>query len=802
MNKKKIRKILFGLIMACVVLFPAAKVHAEDTTTEIWTRYQNNATNNGVTNHPGPTSQANALSIWENNLNVSMAKTPPLIIGDYLYTASGNKVYCLDKTTGKQVKVSDDLVGSVGFGLHPMVYAKGTLYVMTNANGMVRIEAVHATTLKKLWSSAGVPGDVYSPLTYHEFDGKGYLYTGTWQGIGKKGYYFCVAAENNGNQNASDLVWQNEYQYGFYWDGAYIDDNYMAFASENSQSDKGTAADSTLYIVNPLTGKLIDSMSNLSGNIRNTVTYDNGYLYLATMTGRLYKIPLTSDYHVNNSGVQYIDLGGPIRTTTIVHNNRIYVGVGSKGNVKAHYAVIAGSSLTKSYTIDVAGDPTGTPVLSTAEEDIDGTLYLYYTCNVYPGGLYYFTDKAGQTSGTGQVLFTPADSQQQFSISSLALDTNGTIYYKNDSNYVMAIAPKLINGLTVIPDKGSVNWKDNFEPATKTYQLTAGDNVDRLDFKISAGSDVTCKYTVNGVDKGTNGSVSLTSDTTKVVLTLTQKAITVSYTFNIKKVTASDTSLGLLYFGAKGALELAGKNLLQPITDERTEYSVDLRKTPADNTILWIRSLNSGARVAVYAVENLKKEDSNTGLKAGQELLFDTVDMENTYKYTIDPVDSKKNTVIRVRITSADEKYTKDYTVSFIRADAQQTVTPAPSTPQTFTTQKQTATQASNSTTAKKTTTTVSIKKPKKITGFKVKKTGKKLVLKWKKVKGASGYQIIVAKDKKFRKSKKMFVVKKASLITKKIKYTKKMKYVKIRAYVKKSGKTVYGSYSKILKIK
>lgn len=77
MNKKKIRKIFFGLIMACVVLFPAAKVHAEDTTTEIWTRYQNNAKNNGVTNHPGPTSQANALSIWENNLNVSMAKTPP-----------------------------------------------------------------------------------------------------------------------------------------------------------------------------------------------------------------------------------------------------------------------------------------------------------------------------------------------------------------------------------------------------------------------------------------------------------------------------------------------------------------------------------------------------------------------------------------------------------------------------------------------------------------------------------------------------------------------------------------------------
>ena len=807
MKKNKILHISLGLFMLCILAFTGVRANADTTDDEIWTRYQNSETNNGVTDHPGPTDESHALSLW--NVKMDTPTTPPLIVGNYIYTASGKKVYRLDKKTGEQLKVSDALNGSVGFGLHPMVYAKGMLFVMTNVEGMVYIEAVNATTLQKEWTSIGVTGDVYSPLTYHEFDnGKRYLYTGTWTGPGEKGSYFCVAAEANGTQNAGDIVWQKEDQngFGFYWDGAYISDNFMAFASENSESDRGTKADSTLYVVDPLTGETLDFITGLEGNIRNTITYDNGYLYFATMTGRLYRIQVDSSGNLtkNGAGFSYIDLGGPVRTTPIVYNhNRIYVGVGSSGSTSAHYAVIDGSGAlgpnSKIDSINVAGDPTGTPLLSTAEyTNSNGPLYLYYTCNVHPGGIYYVTvdPTSGVFKSYGNTLYTPAASQQQFCISSLALDKDGTLYYKNDSNYVMAIAPKLLTGLNVTPNpnKGSVNWKDNFEPGVKEYWLTVGDNVESLKFEIKGSdSDASSNFTVGTTNQGTNNTVSLTSDQTDVVLTLTRGAITATYTFHIKKVTEQDTSLGLLHFGAKGIEEMFGTNLLQPITDSRTEYSVDLRKTPADNNVLWVRSLHSQAEVAVYAVENLKKENSDTELKAGKELLFDDKDTANTYKYIINPVDSTKNTVIKIRITSAAGTATKDYQVSFIRTDSQKPQQPV--TPPTNT--QPAVTDNTNQAAAP-----VAISKPKKVTGVKVKKSKKKVTFSWKKIKGVSGYQITVAKDKKFKKAKKQFTISKASICKKKVKLTSKMKYVRVRAFNKKNGQIVYGAYSKVVKIK
>ena len=102
---------------------------------------------------------------------------------------------------------------------------------------------------------------------------------------------------------------------------------------------------------------------------------------------------------------------------------------------------------------------------------------------------------------------------------------------------------------------------------------------------------------------------------------------------------------------------------------------------------------------------------------------------------------------------------------------------------------------------AAQTTTSVTVPKPKKVSGLKSKKSKKKVTLTWKKVSGASGYQIILAKDKKFKKSKKQINISKASTCKKQVKLTAKTKYVRVRAYVKKNGTTVYGAYSKTLKI-
>ena len=95
--------------------------------------------------------------------------------------------------------------------------------------------------------------------------------------------------------------------------------------------------------------------------------------------------------------------------------------------------------------------------------------------------------------------------------------------------------------------------------------------------------------------------------------------------------------------------------------------------------------------------------------------------------------------------------------------------------------------------------TTKKSSKPAQVKKLKLKKGGKKTAkVSWSKVKGAKGYQVQWATNKKFKKAKKKFT-KKKTITLKKLKKNKY--YVRVRAYKVVKGKKVYGKYSKILKL-
>ncbi|SKA68121.1 hypothetical protein SAMN02745111_01536 [Eubacterium uniforme] len=101
---------------------------------------------------------------------------------------------------------------------------------------------------------------------------------------------------------------------------------------------------------------------------------------------------------------------------------------------------------------------------------------------------------------------------------------------------------------------------------------------------------------------------------------------------------------------------------------------------------------------------------------------------------------------------------------------------------------------------------TVYVKQPKQVKVKSVKNNKKKaFTIKWKKVKGASGYVVKYARNKKFTKGKKVRMIKnikKTSLTLKKLKKNKNY-FVKVRAYtLDKNGKKVYGNWSEVKKIK
>ena len=73
--------------------------------------------------------------------------------------------------------------------------------------------------------------------------------------------------------------------------------------------------------------------------------------------------------------------------------------------------------------------------------------------------------------------------------------------------------------------------------------------------------------------------------------------------------------------------------------------------------------------------------------------------------------------------------------------------------------------------------------------------------VKWKKVKNASGYQLMVAKNKKFSKGKKSYKLSGTSKAVAKLSAGTKY-YVRVRAYGKAGKKTVYGKWSKVRNVK
>ena len=97
--------------------------------------------------------------------------------------------------------------------------------------------------------------------------------------------------------------------------------------------------------------------------------------------------------------------------------------------------------------------------------------------------------------------------------------------------------------------------------------------------------------------------------------------------------------------------------------------------------------------------------------------------------------------------------------------------------------------------------TATTVTKPAKVKSVNLKAKKKKLNVSWKKVSGATGYEVMYAKNNKFTKVKKTVKVKKNKVTLKRLKSNKKY-FVKVRAYKKANGNTSYGNWSKVVKKK
>ena len=685
----------------------AAQPKAE-TVDQEWYNFRNNQENNGVTDRPTPTNDLEAAQKWavKYGSGWSAAPTPPLILDNYLYIGVSNKVLKVDKETGEKVAESDAMAGNVGYAMNPILYADGKLFVQVG-NGV--IQALDYETLKCVWKTEAVGGQTISPISYTQVDGKGYIYTGTWSGESRDGTFFCISTDDEG---VVDGVKETEWRFvpsgstlendpdvkydpdlyetlndedsvaarGFYWAGAYATENYVAVGSDDGTREGDYTANGVFYTLNPTTGDIIDKISGIKGDIRTTTVYDNGHLYFSTKGGLLYKVDVDENGKLSNESC--IDLGGMTTAAPLVYKNKIYIGVAGEGGQfdpdGGHsFAVVSNEgNLTEDslmYELPIQGYPQAAALLSTANEDVDydgdgkadGRVYIYFTYNATPGGIYYTYDTPDQKDAAteSRELFVPAKEQQQYCISTICADRDGTLYYKNDSCYLMAVETNeaYLNDITLQDADGKEgSWDSAFDPRSSAYTVTmpSGTEKAKLHLDLIDGSIAV----VNGENYTDNMEIALAEEETEIAISVSKGEDSRTYTLTVRRESAIATLSGLRVNNSNSASSGDQITLSPEFAAGTYDYVADITEFQGNTSSkfwnVWPTLTDEKSSIKVYPVENIKES------KIEED---GTIERINPGRYAIYPADTEKTMKIRIEVTSENGEVTQDYNLTLLK---------------------------------------------------------------------------------------------------------------------------------------
>lgn len=429
---------------------------------------------------------------------------PPIIVNDKLYTALDNKVIVLSRETGEILLESCELAGSVGYSYMPICYGDGMIFVQI---GDGKIQALSAETLESLWISeqTDVGGQTLAPITYK--DGK--IYTGSWSSEVGEGEYFCISVTDENVETEDEVKlrdWSLSHTGGFYWAGAYVTDNYAIFGGDDGAAATTQSDSAILYSVNPQTGEVLDKLENLHGDIRSSVVYDasSDRVYFTTKGGMLYQIKVNADGTFDDESLKGLDMGGASTATPIVYDGIVYTGIQSGANLPETikvdgpvYVAVDAGNMQVLAAIPVPAYAQANGLLSSAYKE-DGKAYIYTTYNNIPGGIYVIesvknVDESGVVTitATGSDLYIPGEEMQNYCLSSLICDADGTIYYKVDSGYIVALrkedSGKAITEFKIGGSSGIIDEQNK----TISITLPAGTSLSSLIPQITVSKNAT-----------------------------------------------------------------------------------------------------------------------------------------------------------------------------------------------------------------------------------------------------------------------------------------------------------------------
>ena len=403
-----------------------------------WGNFRGSDDNMGITDTELPTTGDDTELIWAKKLGSGWKDAPSvqIIADNSLVVMSGKKLYKLDLATG-EITAEGDMVSEPSYGYTPPTYAVGMIFCPLGGG---TVQAFNASTLESLWVYTDVlGGQALSPITYSD----GYIYTGFWKNYTDAASYVCLSVTDEDPANpleAKQASWRFVNAGGYYWAGSLTIGNAVIFGSEDGT--KSVGGNAHLYSIDKISGALISDIELAGvGDIRSTIAYDpdSGRIFFTTADGYLCSAFVDAAAGVI-SDVKMVYYNAKSTSTPVVYKGRVYFGTGSgittsgsSGNFVAADAV----TLKMINYIGLRGYPQCSALLSTAYES-EGYLYFYCTYNSKPGGISMIRVDAQSAMMELTELYN-AEGYEQYCITSLICDKDGTIYYKNDSGNIMAV---------------------------------------------------------------------------------------------------------------------------------------------------------------------------------------------------------------------------------------------------------------------------------------------------------------------------------------------------------------------------
>ena len=508
-----------------------------------WGNFRKGDNNLGITNAKTPYAPEDAEILWAVKHGTGWAAAPgsPIMVDGDIYTYSGSTIRRLNSMTGETV-TEGTMVDKSSYSIVPMTYGDGMVFVGLSGG---KIQAFNAKTLESLWVYTDeLGGQPNCPITYKD----GYIYAGFWNSEDRNANFACINTVDEDHASATEVKyasWTYTRAGGFYWAGAYVTDKLAIVGTDDGAGGYDTNG-AALLVFDRFTGEKLDAHEGIRGDLRSNVSHDpqSDRVFFTTKGGILGNAQIDWDTGkiLDYKEVVIKDAQGNANAmstcTPSVYNGRIYIGVAgtsqfgaNSGHGIAVYNLNGDGSMTQAYVYAIVGYPQTSAMVSTAYSAEDGSVYIYLPYNYTPGGVSVLKDKPGQTApvtttGSGySEVFTPVGPLAQYCICSTIADQYGTIYYKNDSCYMMAITSKIESlEITQYPtitenEDGSITV-DGLKAVTK---LKNGEERDVSNYVSVVKNEETGGYTVSytyGFDNANYGLKTVTAEITDYTVTI------------------------------------------------------------------------------------------------------------------------------------------------------------------------------------------------------------------------------------------------------------------------------------------